>query len=508
MFHLTTRCLPARVPACAGGQRLGTGSSGGAGGSGDGEEDDEEEEEAEMVLARAIIRRQDIARWIFKIDGEDDGRGTAFVDISLFYEAAEALTALPEAASEEERQGVAEFLCEVIRQEMPLGCTLVSPGRWATWASFALELRARGGVLEAGLPGVTGSPAVCGFIPPGKGPVQVLSTHEQIFCAAYRVAGVSFPQQSVPHADLVAAATEILRTARLMKVVGHVGVDFVAVADAEAEAGFHLVAVDFNPFLTQAQAAFKLVEAVTHGGFDAETGAFLCPVGADAPEYGAATDSLPRLKGASARPAAFSSHRMGLLGWHPRAFTAVFSVAHPGLKNIGHFDFFKSCRHAGVNYDVSQQCGTIITLPDSLAGGTVSVVSVHRDFVAAFKGLQAALACVKQQALTGFLKSRDDDFLTEESTVDVVSSTVHFLCMRLAAAAAKGAAHGGGGGGAGTHSGAGATTTSSMGGGPPSSGGASRGGVAAQGEGVASSSGGGSSGHHNLTQGAAPPVSA
>lgn len=200
-----------------GGSRPGTSGSAGAGG-GDDDGGEEEEDAADpgwfdlrttldpaAVLARAIIRRQDIARWLFKIDGEDDGRGVAYVDISLFYDAAEALTQLPDNAAEEDRQRVMEILHDVISAELPLGVNICAPSRWPTWEAFSEALLLRGGVLEACLPGVVGSPTVCGFIPPGKTPVQVLSTHEQIFCSPFRLAGVSFPQQSVPNAELVQA---------------------------------------------------------------------------------------------------------------------------------------------------------------------------------------------------------------------------------------------------------------------------------------------------------------
>lgn len=202
---------------------------------------------------------------------------------------------------------------------------------------------------------------------------------------------------------------------------------------------------------------------MTHGGFDPETGEFLCPVGSHALAYEAGNAHVPKMKHPPKQGVAsgFQAYRMHALGWQPRAFTAVFNVAHPGLKSIGHFDFFKSCRHAGVNYDVSQQAGTVITLPDSLAGGSVAIISVHHDYVRAFKGLQQALLCVKQQALQGYLKQREDDFLTEESTIDVISSTVHFLCMRLAAAAKQ--SGGGGGAGAGFGTGPPASAASAQG---------------------------------------------
>lgn len=195
---------------------------------------------------------------------------------------------------------------------------------------------------------------------------------------------------------------------------------------------------------------FKLVQSVTRGGFDPETGEFFCPVGADAAPHDDVADRGHSSSCGSALPQ-LSAARMGGLGWEQRVFAALFEVSHPGLKRVAQFDFFKGCRHGGVTFDAGRQAGVVVALPDSLASGCVSLVSVHAGHAAAFQGLQAALRCVRQQALQGYVRRREDDFLTEESTLDAASAAVHSLCQRHAAAAKQQHGRGGGGGGGGAN---------------------------------------------------------
>lgn len=86
-----------------------------------------------------------------------------------------------------------------------------------------------------------------------QGDVHVLATHEQIFCPAYRFVGASFPQSSVPHAALAAAATAVGESAARAGVSGFVGVDFVVFTEDGTEGGgsgaegtMRLWAVDLN----------------------------------------------------------------------------------------------------------------------------------------------------------------------------------------------------------------------------------------------------------------------
>jgi hypothetical protein len=62
------------------------------------------------------------------------------------------------------------------------------PALYPNWEEFETQLVERGGVVEASPAVVTGSPSVNLLVEP-TGHVTVLSTHEQIFCPAYRFIG-------------------------------------------------------------------------------------------------------------------------------------------------------------------------------------------------------------------------------------------------------------------------------------------------------------------------------
>jgi hypothetical protein len=55
---------------------------------------------------------------------------------------------------------------------------------------------------------VMGSPQVNLFIDP-QGAIRVLSTHERVFCPAFRAVGSSFPQSSLPPTSLREVAVAV-----------------------------------------------------------------------------------------------------------------------------------------------------------------------------------------------------------------------------------------------------------------------------------------------------------
>ena len=76
------------------------------------------------------------------------------------------------------------------------------------WHKFAKALYARGGIIEAHVEHHTGSPTVNLSLEP-SGQINVISTHEQIFCPARNRIGSSMPATSAP-SDLVFAAAEAI----------------------------------------------------------------------------------------------------------------------------------------------------------------------------------------------------------------------------------------------------------------------------------------------------------
>jgi hypothetical protein len=127
-------------------------------------------------------------------------------------------------------------------------------------------------VIEASPALVTGSPSVNLLIEP-TGYVTVLSTHEQIFCPAYRFIGASFPQSSVPHAALAQAAEVVGLACFRSGIIGHIGVDFLALREQGA---LRLWAVDLNLQLTATQASFQMFDFVCKGAFDEQVGVCVC----------------------------------------------------------------------------------------------------------------------------------------------------------------------------------------------------------------------------------------
>ena len=270
------------------------------------------------VLARLAVAHPSVSRWIMKVDDESGGRGHAFLDVSgigelqgVLRKAADALAAMGlgegglwgetggnnngsgsgnNGGSQEEGwaflagdrrvddalRSHCAVAAAILRRAIASRVSIAAPSAYGgsgSWPRFYAQMMRRGGVVEACPESVTGSPSVNLFIAP-TGDVHVLATHEQIFCPAYRFVGASFPQSSVPHAALAAAATAVGEAAARAGVSGFVGVDFVVVRDDGGTGGLRLWAVDLNVRPTCTQASFDLFHFVAGGSFDPSTGTY------------------------------------------------------------------------------------------------------------------------------------------------------------------------------------------------------------------------------------------
>jgi hypothetical protein len=427
------------------------------------------------VMARLAVAHPRVCRWIMKIDDESGGRGHAFIDVSAIRElqpvlrrAVETLAAAGlgdggvwgdtggsgaevgssvagDAGVDDELRTLCGAAAAILRRAIPGRAVIAAPAAYGgaqdSWTRFYTEITLRGGVVEACPVTVTGSPSVNLFIAP-TGDVHVLATHEQIFCPAYRFVGASFPQSSVPHAPLAAAATAVGEAAARAGVSGFVGVDFVVLTEdgtcgkgSEGITGAtRLWAVDLNVRPSSTQASFDLFHFVAGGTFNPETGVYSIPD----PE-GAAEQALLESRGGGA-----GDGGMGMVEGRggaesPRHYVVADFLAHPNLSSMHHDAFFNACRLEDVCYDMERRSGTVFSLVDSFASNVLGVVCVGRSPGASFRELADALDFIARQVGPGVDVNRhpgaphllDDDEAELGTPFRLVHSTVKFLAAQL-----------------------------------------------------------------------------
>jgi len=398
-------------------------------------------DEADLLayLSRLIVEHLSVQRWLLKIDNESGGRGVAMLNTSS--KAFKVLGSIRAEKAQhanrwhqpEVQANAQERVVVALKKGLPRKIVLATPGLYEhKWSNYASAFYRVGGVIEAAPPLVIGSPSVNMMVHP-DGHVQVLSSHDQVFQSPAVFGGANFPS-SAP-ADLIhPPAVAIAKQAYREGVIGHVGVDFLAWS-AGAGAQVQVWAVDLNVRLTPTQAAFQLFDFLAKGRYvwspsqlaswqAASTGASVSTkeqreavplhmrpaakylvregdatapgsatparsgsrgggggsgaAGARAvrdssrPASGSTTPSLPAVRGAKGASAA------AVVVESERFYSCVPYLYQPHLATLQFGSFFQLCRQRHIAFDVRARQGTAFVLMDSLASGSMGILSVGR----------------------------------------------------------------------------------------------------------------------------------
>jgi len=167
-----------------------------------------------------------------------------------------------------------------------------------TWLAYRAKLTSMGGIVEAFVDGVDKrSPSVqCRISPLGR--VDVVSTHDQVLGgpSGQVFLGATFPADESYRLPIQQAGLRIGQALVKRGVIGRFGVDFVTVREGD---GWKSYAIEINLRKGGTTHPFMMLQFLTNGALDKETGRFRTPVGLNRCYY--ATDNLrsPRYAGMS-----------------------------------------------------------------------------------------------------------------------------------------------------------------------------------------------------------------
>ncbi|KAI8910308.1 hypothetical protein EDD86DRAFT_275386 [Gorgonomyces haynaldii] len=184
-----------------------------------GTDDIQIEQDIYTQLQRLLKEYPDVPRWIFKINGEPDGRGIAYVQSKLFEEATDV-----------------ESIQEILSQNI----VFVQFEAWKNWKAFVTSFLHQKGVIEASAFGLEKAdnsvlfPAVHFLVEP-DGQAKLLGTSGGISLSVYTVWGYMFPQSGAPNDVLVAEACRMCDIMAEQKYVGYLSFEFVYFDDHNAE---------------------------------------------------------------------------------------------------------------------------------------------------------------------------------------------------------------------------------------------------------------------------------
>ncbi|MCA9926583.1 MAG: ATP-grasp domain-containing protein, partial [Anaerolineales bacterium] len=158
-----------------------------------------------------------------------------------------------------------------------------------TWTNYRQKFIEMGGIVESWIEGeYKRSPSVQARINPLRQPV-IISTHDQILGgpSGQVFLGCSFPADEAYRLDIQEAGMRIAEKLRDYGVLGRFGVDFISVKTA---VGWSHYAIEINLRKGGTTLPFLMLQFLTNGEYDSQTGLFHAPGGR--PRYYYASDNL------------------------------------------------------------------------------------------------------------------------------------------------------------------------------------------------------------------------
>lgn len=307
-------------------------------------------------IAKLVTENLLVKRWLFKMDSEFDGRGTAFCDVTSHLECYSwALKECQRYGDKWSQRWAHEPTLVRISAEVPTiiaqHATPVNKELYPTWSIFVQYFLKRGGIIEACPPSDSVTAISVDVLMEPTGESTILSIGDQIHATSrFRCWGYSVPQTSVDPAVICAATEAICNACKERSIIGYFSIDFVTFIDPKS---MHQVAwaIDLKLRYSDSMAMTRLMLYVSAGHFNPSLSAFVIPVRTKTEKRRQRRKILEEDKELSPNP-----NRYAIISTR---------LSHSNLSVIHYSVFFQMCRAHGIGFDVKEKAGTIFTLIDS-----------------------------------------------------------------------------------------------------------------------------------------------
>ncbi|XP_036824525.1 IQ motif-containing protein H isoform X4 [Oncorhynchus mykiss] len=335
------------------------------------------------TLAKLMTNHMEVRRWLFKMDSEMGGRGTAYCDVSHLNCSTWAQQEYSHHSPERWRKAWAQEpvlmkYLEEVPEWLSHYAQPVKTSCYPTWACFLDTFLRQGGVVEGYPPSDSVTCLTVDLLLQPDGEVTVLSCGDQLHGPSeLETAGSSVPQTSVCPDALHTLCLRVGHACLQRHIIGHVSMDLATFLDPRTLEQ-QVWAVDLDLSYSNQLAMTQLMLMMTGGSLDCRTSRLEVPL----------TKPFLRQKGSKETALPAVASRYAVLGSR---------LLHTNLSMVHYSVFFQMCKAQGIGFDIKEKQGTVFVLHDSCERNSLGMVTVGDDLQGALMTFARNLSVIHQE---------------------------------------------------------------------------------------------------------------
>ncbi|XP_051484902.1 IQ domain-containing protein H isoform X2 [Apus apus] len=321
------------------------------------------------VLSQLVLDNLEVQRWLFKVNNESGGNGTACCDIISHLKCYHWVQKERQRYSPEmwTQKWAREPALVKISQELPgLLAQHVQPvneKRFPTWEKFLQTFLSQGGVIEAFPLSEDVTNLTVDMLIEPTGRIEVVSSGTQLHAdGALRASGTAIPQCSVEPAALNSLCLKIGEACKSRGVLGYFSVDFVTFTHPQTMER-QVWATDLDLCYSDQLAWTQLLLYMTDGNLDCRSGRF---------------EVSPGSKQRQSQPVQLGEAKT-TSPTSPRCAVASSQLRHSSLSGIYYNVLLERCKARGVGFDLQEKQGTVFILYEDQKRYRLGMITIGED---------------------------------------------------------------------------------------------------------------------------------